>query len=66
MSEKTYLLKMEEKQKCALMSDELGYGICGHADAYYRVTFGYTCQGKLKNRPTWCPLVEQNEPWVQG
>lgn len=57
MSEKTFLIKMAEKRTCSLTLDgAYGYKICGHADA----SFGYTCQGNLKNRPVWCPLVEHD------
>ena len=52
MSEKTFLIKMEES--CFMTS--LGWCVCG-----YGVDKFYKCDGELIDRPEWCPLKELRE-----
>jgi len=64
MSEKTFLVKMQEAYTCCLLDGGKETTICSHEDAMDAVTFQSDCKGNLKERPDWCPLVEVEDSFI--
>lgn len=58
MSNKTFLLNMDDESSCSLMKYGEFIGIFYCDEVQYR-----KCDGKLNNRPEWCPLKEVK--WFQ-
>lgn len=57
MSEKTFLVKMDDATNCR--HSRFMYGIGKGCTAFYDGAF-HECPGDLNNRPDWCPLVEHD------